>query len=151
MAITVAELIGTPVYADYKDLDHAIETGNKATTASSRIAEGKVALLQTGKWVIGASGGTGRAGVVPRLHPFNQDSSPTLNVVTGKDAEIFVEVGTGPINPGDDVVPDALGKVKAGTPGFAYYTGHDGEGSHGNPVTTAQTGDGIKIKLRGAT
>lgn len=151
MALTVAELIGTPVYADYKDFDHAIETGNKATTASSRIAEGKVALLQTGKWVIGASGGTGRAGVVPRLHPFNTDATPTLNVVTGKDAEIFVECGTSTILPGDDVVPDALGKVKAGTPGFAYYTGHDGEGSHGNPVTNALAGDGIKIKLRGAT
>ena len=153
MALTTAQLIGTPAHADARDLDRAIEIGKKATGGASAIAVGRVVFHThaTGVWAIATSGSTGRMGVVPKLAPVNVDGDDTLSVVTGVDAEIYTEA-TGAIKPGAHVLPDTGGKVKASTggEGFAVYVGHYGEGSGlANDPTDAASAEAVRIKLTG--
>jgi hypothetical protein len=153
MPQTTAELIGTPANASPKDVNEAITVGNKATGGGSTIPVGRVAFeTSAGTWAIGAAGSTGRFGVVPKLDPKNTDTSPTLQVVTQKNAEIYVE-GNSAVKPGWFVVCDAAGKVKARA-GEAidacvgHYEGHYGEGrGHGSKSTDGAAGEAWRIKL----
>ena len=155
MALTTAELIGTPVHASDFDLDTAIETGKKSTAGSSAIAYGRVVFHSggspgTGLWAIATSGSTGRMGVVPKLAPTNVDADSSLLVMARPGTQIFVEAA-GAIKPGSQVIPTTGGKVitSTGGQGFAVYKGHDGEGSLGNPPTDAANAEAIIIELSG--
>jgi hypothetical protein len=152
MALTTAQLIGTPARADENDLDTAVEIGKKATGGSSAIAVGRVVFHTgaTGLWAIATAGSTGRIGVVPKLAPVNVDADDTLQVVAAPKAQIYVEA-TGAIKPGEQVLPDTGGKVKATTgQGFAVYKGHYGEGSGlENDPTDAAAAEAVRIELSG--
>jgi hypothetical protein len=152
MVTTVAELIGTPANADAQDLNRTITVGDKATGAGTKVPVGRVAAFNGTLWALAVSGSTGRKGVVPKLDPQNDDTSPTLQVVTQKNAEIYVE-GNSNIKPGNHVASDAGGKVKddGAVPtanSFATYEGHNGEGrGHGTKATNGIAGEGWRIKL----
>jgi len=152
MALTTAQLIGTPVNASERDLDEAVEIGKKATGASSAIAYGRVVFLtgSSGLWAIATTGSTGRMGVVPKLAPINVDADTTLQVVAAPRAEIYVE-SLGAIKPGQQLLPATGGKVIATTgQGFAVYKGHYGEGSGlGNDPTDGASGEAVRIELSG--
>jgi hypothetical protein len=153
MALTTAQLIGTPARADENDLDTAVEIGKKATGGSSAIAVGRVVFHThaTGVWAIATAGSTGRMGVVPKLAPANVDADDTLQVVAAPKAQIYVEA-TGAIKPGAQLLPDTGGKVKASTgqQGFAVYKGHYGEGSGlENDPTDAAAAEAVRIELSG--
>ncbi len=153
MALTTAQLIGTPAKADENDLNTAVEIGKKSTAGSSAIAYGRVVFhtSSSGLWAIATAGSTGRMGVVPKLAPINVDTDSTLQVVAAPKAQIYVEA-TGAIKPGAQVIPDTGGKVKASTggQGFAVYKGHYGEGSGlGNDPTDAASAEAVRIELSG--
>jgi len=152
MALTTAQLIGTPARADENDLDTAVEIGKKATGGSSAIAVGRVVFhtSSSGLWAIATAGSTGRMGVVPKLHPANVDADDTLQVQASPKAQIYVEA-TGAIKPGGQVIPDTGGKVKATSgQGFAVYKGHYGEGSGlENDPTDAAAAEAVRIELSG--
>ena len=156
MALTTAQLIGTPAFADNLSLDTAVEIGNKSTAGSSAIAVGRVVFHSggspgTGVWAIATSGSTGRMGVVPKLAPVNVDADATLQVLAAPRAQIYVEA-SGAIKPGSQVLPDTGGKVKQSTggQGFAVYKGHYGEGSGlGNAPTDAANAEAVRIELSG--
>ena len=152
MALTTAQLIGTPAKADAFDLDTAVEIGKKSTAGSSAIAYGRV-VFQTsssGLWAIATAGSTGRMGVVPKLAPVNVDADDTLQVVAAPRAQIYVEAN-GAIKPGSQVIPDTGGKVKSTSgQGFAVYKGHYGEGSGlENDPTDAAAAEAVRIELSG--
>lgn len=147
---------------------------NKATSASSAIAAGKVVQLNESTGVAAvataAAGLKGPFGVVPRLKPLNVDSDPTFIVVTGKGAEMYV-VCQGAIKPNARVGLSATvdGAVAAFVPAAASaspteaeveaageafnrvvgeYVGHVDEGSGlENPASDAADGETIRIKL----
>jgi hypothetical protein len=154
--LTLAQLLGTPAHADARDLDRAIERGKKASGGGSAIAVGRVAFQNnaTGIWAIATSGSTGRMGVVPNLDPVNLDAETNITLVTGRDAEIYVELN-GTVKPGSFVVPDTGGKVKQRTTEAAQaivgvYRGHYGEGSGlGSPPTDGLAGEAGRISLVG--
>jgi len=153
MPVSVADMIGTPANASPKDLNEAITVGNKATGAGSKIPVGRVAFeVSTGIWAICAAGSTPRFGVVPRLDPPNADTSSTVQLVTQKNAEIYVE-GNSAVKPGWYVVCDAAGKVKARAAEaidlcVGTYEGHYGEGrGHGTKATDGAAGEAWRIKL----
>jgi hypothetical protein len=152
MALTLAQLLGTPARADEFSLDGAVKIGKKATTGSSAVAAGRVVFHtgSSGLWAIATSGSTGRMGVVPNLAPLNIDADPTLQVAERVGAEYYVEAN-GAIKPSEQVLPDTGGKVKATTgAGFAIYEGHYGEGSGlGNAPTDAAAGEAVRIRLTG--
>ena len=152
MALTTAQLIGTPAFADQFDLDRAVEIGKKSTAGSSAIAVGRVVFhtSSSGLWAIATAGSTGRIGVVPKLAPVNVDADDTLQVIAAPRAQIYVEA-TGAIKPGGQVIPDTGGKVKAtSAQGFAVYKGHYGEGSGlENDPTDAASAEAIRIELSG--
>ena len=153
MALTTAQLIGTPARADQNDLDTAVEIGKKATGGSSAIAYGRVVFHSTGTglWAIATTGSTGRMGVVPKLHPPNADGDDTLQVEASPKAQIYVEA-LGAIKPGAQVKPATGGKVidSGGAQGFAVYKGHYGEGSGlENDPTDAASGEAVRIELSG--
>lgn len=149
-ALTLAQLLGKPGYGDKWDMDRQIEIGKKATGSSSAIAPGRIAFLaeNTGIWAIGASGSTGRMGVVPALAPVNLDADDHLLVVTGPGAEIYIEAG-GTIQPAADVGPTTGGKGINVFGGQFSYVGHYGEGSGlGTPATAASTGEAIRVRKK---
>lgn len=155
MALTLAQLLGTPAFADGFDLDRAITPGKKATGAGSAIAAGRVVFISSagGNWAIATSGSTGKTGVVPNLAPLNVEADPALSVVDKSRAAIYVEAN-GTIQPGAEVVADTGGKVKARsseTSGIVgTYDGHYGEGSGlGNVSTAASAGEPVRIILKG--
>lgn len=153
MALTLAQLLGTPAHADAKDLDRAIEIGKKSTAGSSAIAAGRVVFLtsSSGQWAIATSGSTGRMGVIPNLAPLSVDADSSVAVMSGVDAEIYVEAN-GAIKPGAPVLPDTGGKVKTsgGAAGMGIYMGHYGEGSGlGNDPTDAAAAEAVRIKITG--
>ncbi len=151
MALTTAQLIGTPVHASEFDLDTALESGKKASGGSSAIAVGRVVFHtgSSGVWAIATSGSTGRMGVVPKLAPANVDGDTSITVATRPGAQYFVEAN-GALKPGCQVLPDTGGKVKSTTAqGFAVYKGHDGEGSLGNPPTDGAAAEAVIIELSG--
>jgi hypothetical protein len=148
--LTLAQLLGKPGYGDTWDMDRQIEIGKKSTAGGSAIAKGRIVFLTegTGLWAIATAGSTGRMGVVPALAPVNVDADPTLNVVSGPGAEIYVEANAA-IKPGADVGPDTGGKAKNVFGGPFSYVGHYGEGSgHGQPATDAAQGDPIRIRKK---
>src|SRR6185436_743296 len=152
MALTLAQLLGTPVHANEWDLDTALEGGKKASGGSTAIAAGRVVFLtsSSGNWAIATAGSTGRMGVIPALAPLNTDSDTALKVLTRVGAETFVE-GNSAAKPGAQLVPDTGGKVKAGTgaQGAFEYLGHDGEGTIGNPPTDGAAGEAWRVKITG--
>jgi len=168
MALALADLLGTP--AEGTDLNRNIEIGKKATGSSSAIAAGRVVVLNesTGVWGIAGTTGSGRFGIVPKLHPLNVDADDTLQVATGVNSEWYVEAA-GPIKPGARCGPYTGGKViqfSAGdvtaTPTEAtieaaiqdfeqapfVYTGHYGEGSglFNNP-TDGSSGQAVRVRI----
>jgi hypothetical protein len=155
MALTLAQLLGTPAHADARDLDRAIETGKKATGGGSAIAAGRVVFQAnaTGLWAIATSGSTGRMGVIPNLDPVNADADANVAVMAGEGAEIYVEA-TGAIKPGSWVVPDTGGKVKqrgaeAAQAIVGIYKGHYGEGSGlGSPPTDAAAAEAVRVEIK---
>jgi hypothetical protein len=151
LALTTAQLIGTPVRADEFTLDGALESGKKASGGGSAIAVGRVVFhtSSSGNWAIATSGSTGRMGVVPKLAPANVDADTSITVAARPGAMYFVEAN-GAIKPGSQVVPDTGGKVKSTSgQGFAVYKGHYGEGSLGNPPTDAAAAEAVMIELSG--
>lgn len=153
MVTLTADKIGDPANALAKDVGDAITVGNKATGAGTKIPVGRVAFeTVAGIWAICAAGSAGRYGVVPRLDPVNSDTSPTVQLVTQKNAEIYVE-GNGAVKPGWLVVCDAGGKVKARAAEaidlcVGYYEGHEGEGrGHGTKATDGAAAEAWRIKL----
>lgn len=156
MALTTAQLIGTPAHADARDLDRAIEIGKKATGSTTAVAVGRVVFQAggTGLWAIATSGSTGRMGVVPKLAPANVDADAEITVMAGVGAEIYVE-GTGTCKPGSWVVPDTGGKVKqrgseAAQAIVGIYKGHYGEGSGlGSPPTDGANAEAWRVEIRG--
>lgn len=153
MALTTAQLIGTPAFADEFDLDRAVEIGKKATGGASAIAVGRVVFHSTGTglWAIATTGSTGRLGVVPKLAPANVDADDTLQVVAAPRAQIYVE-SLGAFKPGAQLKPATGGKVidSGGAQGFAVYKGHYGEGSGlENDPTDAASGEAVRIELSG--
>lgn len=152
MALTTAELIGTPVHASEFDLNDALEGGKKASGGSSAIAVGRVAFLTQGSgvWAIATAGSTGRMGVIPKLAPVNVDDDTSLKLLTRAGAEVFVE-GNSAAKPGASLIPDTGGKLKAttGAAGCAVYLGHDGEGTIGNPPTDGAAAEAWRVRLTG--
>lgn len=151
MALTTAELIGTPVHANEFDLNDALEGGKKASGGGSAIAVGRVVFLTaaTGVWAIATSGSTGRIGIIPKLAPVNVDADVNLKVATRAGAEYFAE-GNGAVKPGQQCIPDTGGKLKATTGAGAFiYLGHDGEGTIGNPPTDGAAAEGWRVRLTG--
>jgi hypothetical protein len=153
MVTTVAEMIGTPANADAQDLNRTITVGDKATGVGTKVPVGRVAAFNGTTWALATAGSTGRKGVVPKLDPINDDSSPTLQVVTQKNAEIYVEGNGAACKPGNHVASDTGGKVKDDGPvptanSFATYEGHNGEGrGHGTKATNGTAGEAWRIKL----
>lgn len=172
MALALADLLGTP--ADGTDLDRNIEIGKKSTGSSSAIAAGRVVYLNesTGRWAISTSNSSGRAGIVPKLHPLNVDADDTLQVATGVNSQWYVEAA-GAIKPGQRCRGTTGGKVVAytatniaNTNTFAdttiedaildferapfIYVGHYGEGSglHNDP-TDAANAEPVRVEIRG--
>ncbi len=155
MPLTLAQLLGTPAFADGFDLDRASTPGKKATGGSTAIAAGRVVFIGSngGNWAIATSGSTGRTGVIPNLAPLNLDADPTLSVIDKARAAIYVEAN-GTIQPQAEVVADTGGKVKARTSETSgivgTYDGHYGEGSGlGNVATAATAGEAVRIILKG--
>ena len=154
MAIATADLLGIVAYPDVFSLDRAIELGEKATGAGSAIPTGRVVAITeaTGNWALGTSGNDTRLGVIPKLYwgkDVNTDSSAKVTVLTGPNAEVYVEA-SGNIVVGQRVVAGDGGKVKAWTSGnwFGVYMGHYGEGSgHNTAATDAVNGDAVRIKI----
>lgn len=154
MALLAADLFGVVAYADVLNLDRAIEHGSKATGAGSAVPIGRVVAINesTGNWALGTSGNDTRLGVIPKLYPgkdVNTDSSSKITVLTGPQAEVYVEAQNA-IKPGARVVAGDGGKVKAWTSGnwMGVYKGHYGEGSgHDQPATDAAAGEAIRIAL----
>ena len=154
MALTAADLFGVVAYADVLNLDRAVEEGSKATGAGSAISIGRVVAINesTGNWALGTSGNDTRLGVIPKLYPgkdVNTDSSAKITVLTGPQAEVYVEA-SGAIKPNSRVVAGNGGTVKAWTSGnwLGVYKGHYGEGSgHDQPPTDAANGEAIRIAL----
>ncbi len=169
MTLTLAQLLGTP--ADGVDLDRNIEIGNKSTAGSSAVAAGRVVVLtqSTGLWAIGASGNTGRMGIVPKLDPLNVDADDTLQVATGQGSQWYVEAA-GAIKPGSRCTVTTGGKVIAYVAGDVtatptestiesaikdferapfIYVGHYGEGSglHNDP-TDAANAEAVRVEIR---
>lgn len=155
MAITTAQLIGTPKNADEFSLNGAVEIGKKATGGGSAIAVGRVVFQTnaTGVWAIATAGSTGRMGIVPKLAPANVDADDTLQVASRIGAEYYVEA-TGAIKPGSWVVPDTGGKVKQRTSEAAQaivgiYKHHYGEGSGlDNDATDAAAAEAVCVEIR---
>jgi hypothetical protein len=155
MALTLAQLLGTPAYPDDFDMNRANTIGKKASGGGSAIAAGRVVFIGSngGNWAIATSGSTGRMGVVPNTAPLNADADTTLQVVDQARAEIYVEAN-GTIAPGAEVVADTGGKVKqkgSETSGIVgKYDGHYGEGSGlANGATSAVAGDPVRIVVKG--
>jgi len=156
LTIAAADLFGVVAYPSIFDLDRALEPGKKATTASSALATGRVVELtnSTGLWAQATSGGTGRAGVVPKLYwgkDVNTDSSANCIVLTGEGAEVYVEAGN-TLKPGSRVTFGDGGTAKIWTSGkvIGHYVGHYGEASGtGEPPTDATVGQAARIKLSG--
>lgn len=152
MALTTAEMIGTPVHASEFDLNDALEGGKKASGGSSLIAVGRVVFEThaTGIWAIATSGSTGRMGIIPKLAPVNTDDDTALKIATRPGAEYFVE-GNSAAKPGAQLTSDTGGKVKATTGGAGQfvYLGHDGEGTIGNPPTDGAAGEAWRVRLTG--
>jgi hypothetical protein len=155
MALTLAQLLGTPAFADARDLDRAITIGKKASGTTTAIAAGRVVFIGStgGNWAIATSGSTGRMGVVPNLAPLNVDADTSIAVIDSPGAEIYVEAN-GAILANSEVVADTGGKVKARsteTSGIVgKYMGHYGEGSGlGNAPTTAAAGEAVRISIKG--
>lgn len=172
MTLTTAELIGTPAFDGQKNLDSAISIWKKATSASSAIAVGRIAVRDesTGLGSLATTGSTGQMGVVPKLDPVNVDSDATFNVIDGIGSEIYIEA-QGTIKVGARVMPYTGGKgqqyvagdvtatptestIESAIKDFQrapfVYVGHYGEGSgHGEPATDATTGDAIRVRKIG--
>ena len=161
MVKSLSDLVGVVAYPSPRDLDRAIEIGIKATGAGSALGTGKVVALTeaTGYWGQATSGLATRPGVIPKLYwgkDVNTDSSRKVTVLTGAGAEMYVE-SSGTILPGDRVTFGNAGTVKpwsSGTKPIGVYKGHYGEGSgHGSTgdtgqdVTTAVTGEAVRIAL----
>jgi len=154
MAIAAADLFGVVAYPDILSLDRALELGEKATGASSAISIGRVVAITeaTGVWARATSGNDTRLGVIPKLYPgkdVNTDSSAKVTVLTGPQAEVYVEA-SGNIIVGQRVVAGDNGTVKAWTSGnwFGVYKGHYGEGSgQDNAATDATNGQAIRIAI----
>ena len=126
-----------------------IEIGKKAVGVGEAIAPVLGVTLETGgNWDIGMAADAGRRGVVPQLSPINTDTSPTLNVLTGTGAEVYVTAnGTG--NPGCRLDMDDNGEFKSvATGGCGQFIGHKGEGSgHDKPCTAFTDGQSICMRL----
>ena len=149
MGLTTAQLIGLPVN-DFDARPENIRVGKKASGGSSAIAVGRVVFHtgSSGLWAIATSGSTGRMGVIPNLDPVNVDGDTELQVAI--DGEWIVEAN-GAIKPGEQVLPDTGGKVKATTgAGFAFYVGHPNEGGNsvGNAPTDAAAAEAVKISIK---
>lgn len=158
MTLTLAQLLGTPAFADARDLDRSIESCKKATGSSTAIAVGRVNFVtnSTGVWAIATAGSTGRFGVVPKLDPVNGDDDPTFANITSAGAEIYVECN-GTIERGAEVVADTGGKIKIRTSEdpqavVGVFRGIYGEGSGlSDGVTDGTAGVAGRIALRGGT
>lgn len=151
MALTLAQLLGTPVHSSEWDLNDALEGGKKASGGSSAIAPGRIAFLtgSSGIWAIATAGSTGRMGIIPNLYPLNADADTALKVATRVGAEYFVE-GNSAVKPGENCLPDTGGKLKATTGAGPFtYLGHDGEGTIGNPPTDGASGEPWRVKITG--
>lgn len=152
MALTTAQLIGSPKNADEWSLDGAVEIGKKATGGGTAIAVGRVAFLtgSSGLWAIATAGSTGRMGVIPKLAPVNVDADDTLQVAARPGASYYVEAA-GAIKPGSQVLPTTGGKVIATSgQGFAVYKHHYGEGSGlDNDPTDAANAEAVCIEVSG--
>ena len=94
MALTTAELIGTPVHASEFDLNDALEGGKKATGGGSAIAVGRVVFHtgSSGLWAIATAGSTGRMGIIPKLAPINTDAGADLKVAEEQEQSISLKV-----------------------------------------------------------
>ncbi len=112
MALTTAELIGTP--AEGTDLNENIEIGVKNTGASSAIPVGRVAFLSAGVWAIATDGSVGRMGIIPKLDPVNVDGDDTIQVATGIGSRWYVEFSA-TVTYGSRCAPSSGGKLKAFT------------------------------------
>ena len=154
MALALADLLGVVAYPDIFSLDRAIELGEKASGASSAIGIVKVVAITetTGVWAQATSGNYTRLGVIPKLYPgkdVNTDASTKVTVLTGPNAEVYVESDAA-IVVGQRVVPANGGRVKAWTSGnwFGVYMGHYGEGSgQDNAATDAVANEAVRIKI----
>lgn len=166
MALTTAELIGTP--ADGVDLDRNIEIGIKNTGGSSAIPIGRVAFLSNGIWAIATDGSVGRMGIIPRLDPVNVDGDDTLQVATGIGSEWYVEFSASVVY-GARCAPSSGGKLKSFTAGDVtatpteatiesairdferapfIYQGHYGEGSGlYNKPSTVLNGEAGRVRI----
>ena len=155
MALSASDLAGVVAYPSPKDLDRALEHGNKATGAGSALVTGNVVVLtdSTGLWARATSDDAKRAGVVPKLYwgkDVNTDSSSKCLILTGNGAEVYV-VSDGAIKPGSRVQAGNGGRVKAWATGkktIGVYKGHYGEGSgfDQHPTDAAQN-DAVRIQL----
>jgi hypothetical protein len=154
MAKSMADLVGVVAYPSIFDLDRALEPGKKATGAGTALVTGRVVELtnSTGLWAKGTSGGTGRAGVVPKLYwgkNVNTDASANVVILTGEGAEVYVELGN-TVKPGARVTFGDNGTAKIWTSGkvIGHYLGHYGEASGtGEPPTDGLVGEAGRIKL----
>ena len=166
MALTTAELIGTP--GEGTDLNENIEIGIKATGASSAIPVGRVAVLGAGEWAIATDGSVGRMGIIPKLDPVNVDGDDTLQVATGIGSEWYVEFSAS-VTYGARCAPSSGGKLKTftasdvtATPTEATietavrdferapftYRGHYGEGSGlYNKPSTVTSGQAGRVRI----
>lgn len=154
MALSLADLVGVVAYPDILSLDRAIELGEKATGAGSALPIGKVVAIteSTGVWAVATSGNDSRLGVIPKLYPgkdVNTDASAKVTVLTGPQAEVYVE-SDGAIVVGQRVVAANGGRVKAWASGnwFGVYKGHYGEGSgQDNAATDATANEAVRIAI----
>lgn len=97
----------------YKDTD--ISIWKKANTASSKILPGIVVHRDnsTGIGAACSAGDFGDFGVITEFEPINADADPTMAVLDGADAEVYVTFSsTNTVHGGQDVVADDNGKVK---------------------------------------
>ena len=154
VALTLAQLLGTPAFGNEFDLDGALTIGKKATGGGSAIARGRIVFLtdSTGLWAIATGGSSGLMGVIPKLNPLNTDSDANLTVAARSGAEYYIEAG-GAIKPNSRVMPTTGGKgiAATGTPTMETapfsYMGHYGEGSGlGTPPTDAANGEAIRVR-----
>jgi len=94
MTKSLADIKGVIAYPN--NFDRYLESGKKATTASSALGTGKVVTLtnSTGLWAQATSGDTGRVGVVPKIYwgkDVNTDSNANCVILTGIGAEVYAE------------------------------------------------------------
>lgn len=154
MPASLSDLKGLP--ANDEDLEKNVSIGNKATTGGSKVDPGIIILNTAGVWAKAGAGASGPMGIVPKKHPLNTDTDPTLQVADRNDTEWYIE-GAGTVKPGQRVKPDANGN---GVPWVAatdtikeapfIYEGHYGEGvGLDNKPTDGLTGQAWRVRISG--